>query len=323
MRNDHRKLIALTILAVSLLWLVIYLAGHITEFKIIFHISPNMVVLLSILVVLGSVLLGLFTKVLMQHFQIPLRFKEWFGLSMVTAFWNYLMPFRGGAGVRAIYLKKAHNFAITSFLGTMAALYFIHFLVNSIVGLICVLLIYAQYHYMNVPIASFFLIVFVGVMFFIGFSPQLPQFRNPVLKKISEVTNGWYQIRRSAKLIIKLIVVTILNAAVGLFTVYFAFKAYGIDLSLPKSLLVSTLFAFSTLVNLTPGSLGIAEAIMVFSAQIFNITPAQSLVAAGLIRLTNLCVVFILGPIFNYVLSLNVRIIKSNHTMPLSNSISR
>lgn len=307
MRTKSRKVISLAILAISILWLILYLRGHLGEFRIIFHISPNVVIILSILMLLGSVILGLFTKVLLQYLDISLIFKEWYGLSVVSAFWNYIMPFRGGAGVRALYLKKVHNFTITNFLGTMAALYFIHFLVNSIIGLICVFFIYMQYQYLNVTISTFFLIVFAGVIFFMFFSPQLPNFHNQVLKKIGEVTNGWYVIRKNNKLIAKLIIIVVLYAAVGLFTIYFSFHAYGVNISLLKSLLISTLFAFSTLINITPGSLGITEAIMVFSAQIFHITPAQSLLAVGLIRVINLCLVFSLGPIFSYLLTLNMQ----------------
>lgn len=312
MSIDYRKVISITILAVSVLWFILYLKGHIGEFDIIFRISPNVVIILSALIVLGSVFLGLFNKVIMQYLEVPLEFKEWYGLSVVSTFWNYLMPFRAGAGVRALYLKKVHNFTITNFLGTIAALYFIHFFVNSAIGLICVFFIYVHYQFLNISISTFFLIVFAGVTFFMFLSPQLPHFQNRIFRKIEEIVYGWYKIRENNKLIIKLILIVIFNAAIGLFTVFFSFRAYGVDLSLLKSLLISTLFAFSTLINITPGSLGITEAIMVFSAQIFQITPAQGLVAAGLIRVTNLSLVFTLGPIFSYVLSLNVHKIKSN-----------
>lgn len=80
------------------------------------------------------------------------------------------------------------------------------------------------------------------------------------------------------------------------------------SLSFLKCLLLSsTLLAFSVLIKITPGSLGITEGIIVFGAQIFDITTAQSLLAAGLIRVVNLALIFTLGPIYNYVLGLNLK----------------
>ena len=303
MAIKSRKSISLAVLAVSILWLYFYIKGHFSEFSIISDLSLRIVGILFVLHCFGSVFLGLFNKVLLHHLDISLKFKEWFGLSVVAAFWNYIVPFRGGAGVRALYLKKVHNFAITDFLGTMAALYFIHFLVNACIGLICVFFIYVQYQYLNITISTFFLVVFLAVFFFIFFPPRVRDAKNQILNKIHEVVNGWNEIRKNSILILQLNLIVMLNAVVGLLTVYFSFKAYGINLSLIKSTLISTMFAFSTLINITPGSLGVTEAVMVFSAQIFHITPAQSLVAAGLIRVVNLCLVFVLGPIFNYVLS--------------------
>lgn len=266
-----------------------------------------MVAILSALLLLDTVILGLFNKVLMQDFDVPLNFREWYGLSIVSNLWNYILPLQGGAGVRAIYLKKAHNFTISKFFGTMFALYFISFFVNSFMGLICILYIYIRDHYLNLIVFSFFFAVFVSISTIILFSPQVREFNNRALRKISEVVNAWYAIRTNSKLVTSLILIILAHAAVELLTVYYSFSAYDIHLSLYKCLLISTLLAFSVLIKLTPGSIGITEGIMVFGAKIFNITPAQSLLAAGLIRITNLCWIFSLGLIFSYVLGLSIK----------------
>jgi len=243
----------------------------------------------------------------MDHLNIHLKFKEWYGLSMVSNLWNYIIPFQGGAGVRALYLKKVHSFPISDFFGTMLALYFISFFVNAGIGLLCISYIYFNYHYTNIIVFSFFTGVFATTSALMLFSPKVPEFKNWVLKKIGEVINAWYTIRRHRVLVIKLILIILLHAIFELLTVYYGFQAYGVSLSFLKCLLLSTLLAFSVLIKITPGSLGITEGIIVFGAHMFNIMPAQSLLAAGLIRVVNLVWIFTLGPIYNYVLSLNVR----------------
>ena len=47
-------------------------------------------------------------KIIMGVFDIRLKFVEWFGLGVVSTFYNYFIT-KSGAFVRAIYFKKQHN----------------------------------------------------------------------------------------------------------------------------------------------------------------------------------------------------------------------
>jgi len=313
-RIELRKVISFVILILFSVWIVLYVRSHISEFSNIFNLSLRVVAIISVLLLIDSVILGLFNKVLMQDFDISLKFKEWYGLSIISNLWNYILPFQGGAGVRAIYLKKVYNFTVSNFFATMLALYFIGFFVNSLIGLMCLLYIYIYHHVLNIVILLFFSAVFTGVCIVMLFSPQVPEFKSRLLRKIGEVINAWYVIRVNRTLVINLILVIIFHAVVELLTVHFSFRAYGINLSLYKCLLITALLEFSVLIKITPGSLGVTEGIIVFGAQIFNITPAQSLLAAGLMRVINLFWIFSLGPIFSYLLSLDIRM--RNSTSP-------
>ena len=319
MHIESRKVLSLAILLLFVIWIILYIKGHISEFSGIFGLSLRLVAILALVLLIDSIVLGLFTKVLMDYLNVPLTFKEWYGLSIVSNLWNYIIPFQGGAGARAIYLKKVHNFAVPQFLGTMLALYFISFFVNAVIGLFCILYIHLHYHYTNMIVFYFFAVVFVTTSLLMLFSPKVPEFKHWLLKKISEVINAWYGIRRQRVLVIKLIIVILLHAVFELLTIYYGFKTYGVSLSFFKCLLLSTLLAFSVLIKITPGSLGITEGIIVFGAQIFGIPPAQSLLAAGLIRVVNLVLIFTLGPVYNYILSLNLKMRNNADVMPVMN----
>ncbi|HUT70499.1 MAG TPA: lysylphosphatidylglycerol synthase transmembrane domain-containing protein [Desulfatiglandales bacterium] len=319
MRIESRKALSLAALFFFVVWIILYIRGHGSEFGDILNLSLMLVAALCFVLLIDSIVLGLFTKVLMQYLNIRLKFNEWYGLSLVSNLWNYIIPFQGGAGARAIYLKKVHNFAIPHFLGTMLALYFISFFVNAVIGLFCILYIHLQYHYTNMIVFYFFAVVFVTTSLLMLFSPKVPEFKNWLLKKISEVINAWYGIRRHRALVLRLVLIILLHAVFELLTVYYGFKAYGVSLSFFKCLLLSTLLAFSVLIKITPGSLGITEGIIVFGAQIFGIPPAQSLLAAGLIRVVNLVLIFTLGPIYNYILSLNLKMRNNAEVMPVMN----
>lgn len=307
MRIESRKTLSLAVLLFFVVWISLYIRGHGSEFGDILNLSLPLVAALCCVLFIDTIVLGLFTKVLMEYLGVHLTFREWYGLSIVSNLWNYIIPFQGGAGARAIYLKKVHNFAVPHFLGTMLALYFISFFVNAVIGLFCMLYIYLQYHYTNMIVLYFFAVVFVTTSLLMLFSPKVPEFKHWFLNKISEVINAWYGIRRHRALVLRLILVILLHALFELLTVYYGFKAYGVSLSFFKCLLLSTLLAFSVLIKITPGSLGITEGIIVFGAQIFGIPAVQSLLAAGLIRVVNLVLIFTLGPIYSYILSLNLK----------------
>jgi uncharacterized protein (TIRG00374 family) len=269
------------------------------------------VALLAAVLLIDTIILGLFNKVLMDHLDVPLIFKEWYGLSIISNLWNYILPFRGGAGIRAIYLKKVHRFSISDFFGTMLALYFISFLVNSFIGLVCVFAIYYMHAVIHFPISIFFGAVFIVTGGSILLSPKIPRTNNWLLKKVFSVLRSWDSIRKERRLVERLILVVVVHAVMELLTVYISFAAYHIDLSLIKCLFISTVFSFSVLLKITPGSLGITEGLMVIGANTFGITPGQSLLAAGLIRVVNICLIFIIAPIFNYKLMKSFRLEKS------------
>ena len=210
MRIESRKALSLAVLLFFVVWIILYIRGHGSEFGGILNLSLTLVAGLCFVLFIDSIVLGLFTKVLMEYLSVHLTFKEWYGLSIVSNLWNYIIPFQGGAGARAIYLKKVHNFAVPHFLGTMLALYFISFFVNAVIGLFCILYIHLQYHYTNMIVFYFFAVVFVTTSFLMLFSPKVPEFKNWLLKKITEVINAWYGIRRHRALILRLILI-ILN----------------------------------------------------------------------------------------------------------------
>ena len=83
------------------------------------------------------------------------------------------------------------------------------------------------------------------------------------------------------------------------------FRVFGIEVSFVSALFLSAIGSLSLVIGLTPGNLGVQEAIIVFSAATIGITPAESLSAALLGRAVSLVVLFVLGPIFSYVLVRN------------------
>ncbi|MCD4831882.1 MAG: flippase-like domain-containing protein [Anaerohalosphaeraceae bacterium] len=296
-----KKKLSIIILVGIFIWVAIYIRNHIQEFKDIKLPSWEDIVILLPLSFLGVFLSGLFTKLLVEHFGISLRFKQWFGIMAVTSLGNYLFPF-SGFGLRATYLKKFHNFPYAYFLSTMLATYIIRFLIYSILGLICLVLIYLNSDFFSLSLFILLLSVTLVCLVAVLFTPKLPAMNNKFFRHLSRIMDGWLQLKKSKLLILKLTAVLLSGAFVFAAVVYFAFSAFDYQLPLFEILLISSLVSFTVLLRFTPGSFGIQEGAFVFSAQLFGITVAQGLMVAGLVRVAYLIWVFTLGPLFGYLL---------------------
>jgi uncharacterized membrane protein YbhN (UPF0104 family) len=85
------------------------------------------------------------------------------------------------------------------------------------------------------------------------------------------------------------------------------FLVFGITVSYYSCLLLVSIGIFGLIIAVTPAGLGISEAILVFSAATIGITPTESLSVALLGRAVSFVVLFVLGPIFSYLLVKNKR----------------
>lgn len=307
MKQRFRSILSFFSLVFFISWLIYYVTAHIDDFKIIYSLSWPPAIILALVILAESYASGLFIKVVMKHFNINLGFNEWYGLSVITRFWNIILPFRGGAGVRAIYLKKIHQFPLTDFFATMLSLYFLIFLVNSAIGMLCMFFLYVRNDTFLTPLFIFFLGFFLAMLGMVFFTPKVRGSRYAFWDKICRAANAWHGIRTNTPLMRNLTIITLLNSAVGLFTVYFSYASFGSKITIFQCLLISTLFNFTSMINVTPGALGIVESVMILTAQLFQIQPAESLLAAALIRVVHMALMFALGIIFNYRMGLKLR----------------
>ena len=122
------------------------------------------------------------------------------------------------------------------------------------------------------------------------------------VNKISRIMNGWHLIKNNKKIIFSIIIFSLLQLLISSYMLYLQFKVFGIDIPFISAVFITSITSLSILISITPANLGIQEAITVFSALTLGISPAQSLSAALLGRVIQMIVLFVLGPIFSYVL---------------------
>ena len=302
-RSIKRKLFLSILVPFGLAaWAVTYLIDHMEEFKQALDWTPSSLVGLSVLVLAHFTIIGLFSKVIMKVFGLRLKIKEWFGLAIITTLGNYLLPLRGGAGLRAAYLKKRHAFPLTHFLSTFLAISLFTIITNSLAGIASLAFLNTLPRQILWPLFLFFSsLLFVTIIgaWIPATSPWFERIRLPYLLQLIE---AWQNIRSHHRVMKNLFLLTVANNLSLTLMIYLGYRAMGIDLQLAEGFLMGAVFGLAGFVSITPGSLGVQEAVVVFSAQAVGISPAQGLALAVVIRVVILFWTFFLGPIFSYLL---------------------
>jgi len=182
-------------------------------------------------------------------------------------------------------------------------LYVLSFSTNAIIGLLAMVALWLCFGVTN-PVLTLFLTACLSlpVTFFVVVR-RLPRLPGRWAESINQVVEGWQIIAAHPGTLVTLIALSVVNAGTTLLMIHFSFAAFGKDLPLVKSLIVSTLFLISAMIPVTPAGLGIAEMILVLASQTLGVEGVLSILSAGLNRSAMIAASLMLGPLFSYFLS--------------------
>ncbi|MEK6895097.1 MAG: lysylphosphatidylglycerol synthase transmembrane domain-containing protein [Nanoarchaeota archaeon] len=302
MKKSVKQILSISILLIILAFAAYYIYKNIDSFKELTIVSPHFIVILVIIFLLSYVTITYQTIVILNPFKIKLGFFEGFQLSIITGFYNLITPFRGGMATRAIYLKKKYEFPYTAFLATLSASYIVLFFIFAFFGLVSTYLLYLRVGPFNPIIPLIFLGTFLSMLFIMVFSPRIKETKSNWLNRFINVINGWHLIKNNFRTIFMTSIMGILQILIGAFALQIQFSVFGIPLDFVSAMFLTSIGGISIIIAITPANLGVGEVIGVFSALTIGITPTQSLSAAILGRAVQFIVMFILGPIFSYLL---------------------
>lgn len=300
-----KKILLISILAIIIFFFIYYIGKHLSDFKQLASVGLAniwLVLVAGVILFINLALNGYILDVLMHSFGLKLKLKEWFGLAMITNFYNYITPFRGGMIARAVYLKKKHKVPYVHFLATLGAVYIIIFLVGSIAGMLSMFFIWKYTGLFNKLIFFLFLAIFLVLLAVIIFSPKFHEKKNKWLNRIIKVINGWHLIKNNKKVVFSTLTISLIQLSLGAISNIILYLIFGVHIGFFMALFLAAISSIAILVSITPGNLGIGDAINVFSAAVIGIGLTSAVAATILGRAINLLIIFILGPIFSYVL---------------------
>lgn len=237
---------------------------------------------------------GLFTKFTLKTFNKDISIAETNLLSLLSSLGNFFGPILGGASIRAIYLKKKHNFLYSNFISTLYGYFAISFLSNTFIGLL-LLIAYIGNNAADknaVTILLVLLFIFFGSLMLIvtptkyttRFLEKQSFLPARLVRILNNFTEGWDKVRKDRKLLTKLILLNFATFFIAVVEAYILYKLFVHEFTLTSVFLYTLLGSLTVLINFTPGAIGVKEAVYLFSSSVIAIAPEQILQMAAIDR---------------------------------------
>jgi uncharacterized membrane protein YbhN (UPF0104 family) len=289
---------------VVLLGFAIYLYLNADRFRRLLDISVTSILLLIGLTLAAIFVRGLVNYLFYRQMGTSIRLREGIGLSIINTVSNQL-PFAGGMIAKGVYLKMRHKVAYTRFMSATIALYVCYLSSSGVVGLGVLAHQFFRGHGMPLPL----------VLGFAGMAASASLFELPFnisalpdkwRQRVAQLANGWQILKENRLLLGELISLQITLTVLAAGRFWIAFHALSQDVMLAHCILFSAASTLTRLVSISPGGLGVREAIVASVASVLGFDMDASAVAVGLDRLVSTPVNIALGPIFTYILSREV-----------------
>ena len=285
---------------------VFYVIRHARDFAALGNLSVVLWAEIGVLALGSPILLGWCNKVVVGVFGVDLRFSEWFGLTMVGSMANMFAPFAPGAGMRALYLRRVHGLAYVHFANCLAAPLLIGAMVNSSLALMALILVWRLHGAVSDALLAAVLVTFAVPLALVLWPMRVGVPENKWLRRLASVINGWRTVvtRRMAvaELGAAMVVRTVLLTGIY----HLLFDAIEAPAPWLACLTIASLGSVARLVNITPGSLGIYEAVLMMTSTSFGISASAGMMVALVHRLVSSLLIILSGSLYGHLLAREV-----------------
>lgn len=267
-------------------------------------LSLGVLVVLCLLLFLPN---GLIRRAMAQHFGVRLRFVEWYGMLVFTNLLNLVLPARADMLFTAGYLKTVHGLSLANFAAMTygnAVLFASVMVVEALLGL--------AYIAWDIGYWSARVVAFAAVMGVLAMAllllPALPiRGDGRIAGGIRRALDGWHSLRQAPRLLPRLARHMVLGSVIFAAWMYMSYRALGFDVDVARVLVAGVVVQLSFLVVLTPGNLGIREALTGLVSQLIGLGFSEGVIVTLLQRAVSLLVFCVVGGLFGLLLSRALR----------------
>ena len=238
---------------------------------------------------------GLYLKATVEKFGIILSRQESFHVSTVTTAGNSFLPMTSGMVIRAYYLKNKYALPISKFLGVLTGGYVINYFIVFWLGLLFSGYLYLAEGIFSLPITLLFLCASLGFAWLI-FRGWVPKFQGRYWSKLQRVIDSWEQIASDRKLLRILCLYCLGNFIISTVSIYLSALSVAIPITISGAAYLTALSSLSVFIKITPGNVGLTEALFMIGGAVLKLAPGEMLAAAVINRVAVYGLVVILFP---------------------------
>ena len=246
---------------------------------------------------------GLIRRAMAAHFGVRLQFVEWYGMILFTNLLNLVLPARADMLFTAGYLKRMHGLSLAHFASMTygnAVLFASVMVVEALLGLGYIAWDSGDWSARVLGFAA----VMGGLALALLLLPVLPVGGGGRLANgIRRALDGWHSLRQAPRLLPQLARYMVLGSLIFAAWMYMSYRALGFEVELARVLVAGVVVQLSFLVVLTPGNLGIREALTGFVSQLIGLGFAEGVIVTLLQRGVSLLVFSVVGGLFGVMLS--------------------
>lgn len=275
---------------------VAYFIQHPELFQLLKSVPAERLVIPSLLMGLFFLVTGLTFNTLLAPFNCRPSILETAGLTFISNLASYVLPFRTGTGVKAIYLKNRHTLAYSHFVTASIANALVLLGVAGMVGMVG--LLSRRFIGLQAPLALFLVCALATLAVFAlpvirlvhgKWGHRLQSLLHLMLASIGTIAHH----RRS---ILLASVWTVIQFLLGALITSLTFQALSIPLDFTAALLVGTITTIANFFTITPGNIGVQEAVMGMLSNALGLSFEEGLAGATLLRLIHVGVCCLAAP---------------------------
>jgi len=273
-----------------------YATGHVDDFRRILDIDAMSFVELSILCTLAIWLSGVQMNAVTLIFGTRITQWEGFGLSAVNTMANFYFT-KAGLAAKGIYLKRTHNFSYTQYLSALAGAYVVTIITQGLLGFLFYFWTTRGGNMRFEFLLIFAALVLGGVVPLVLPKMEIP-FKGRFFQRVNRVISGWERVKRHRRLLVVVAVLNIAYSLVGGVRLFVSYQALGYEVALLPCMVMSPLSTITMVASLTPGAVGIRQALVGYGSQLLDIGMTQGIVASTIDHAVGTLWVFVFGLIF-------------------------
>lgn len=283
-RTRFRRLATLVILAV-LVYVAVDKRSWWSDLR---RLSASGFTLLSVVSISRWVVGGFIFRTLYRALGLPLALGESTALATATSLGNYLPFAQGGAVFRGLYLKRKFGLRYSEFAASFGSMYLVNLLTYSVTGLLALGWLYSVEGVFSweITLALVGILSAASLFYLLVALPQSHRLLTALhLDRLFETS---LVLHRDLRFFLRLTGAYAVSIGLQATQLYLAYNSLGYRVSFSYCLVTVPFTVFVSLIGITPGGLGLIEAMIAFTSNALGYGLQQGAVSATLIRAVSL-----------------------------------